>query len=104
AIFLREDFKQFCKIGFENHLNYIYKKTDELSEFEAYGLAAILKNNIVDTYFRALNGNTQVNASEIRNLPLPSISKIREVEQKIIEQRAESEEEINNIIKQVLDI
>lgn len=104
SVFLKEDFQQFDKIGFENHLNYIYKKGGELSDFEAYGLAAILKNTISDTYFRTLNGNTQVNASEIRNLPFPSITKIKEVGKKIREQNAVNESEINNIIKQVLGI
>lgn len=104
SIFLKEEFQQFDKIGFENHLNYIYKKVGELSDFEAYGLAAILKNTISDTYFRTLNGNTQVNASEIRNLPFPSITKIKEVGQKIKEQNAVNESEINNIIGQVLGV
>ena len=64
----------------------------------------ILKNNIVDTYFRTLNGNTQVNASEIRNMPVPSIEKIREVGQQVIEKNAESEQDIHDIIVQVLNI
>lgn len=104
AIFLGENFSQFDKVGFENHLNYIYKKNGELSNFEAYGLAAILKNNITDTYFRALNGNTQVNASEIRNLPLPSIAKIKEIGQRIVEEDTINDDKRNAIIKQFLGI
>lgn len=104
AIFLKEDFRQFNKIGFENHLNYIYKKNGDLSDSEAYGLAAILKNNISDTYFRTLNGHTQVNATEIRNMPIPSITKIREVGQKILDQNTVSEDEISSITRQVLNI
>jgi len=104
AMFIRKDFDKFSKIGFENHLNYVYRISGELSDFETYGLSVILKNNITDTYFRSLNGNTQVNASEIRNLPLPSITKIQEIGQKVVEEKAESEEEINDIIRQVLNI
>jgi Type I restriction-modification system methyltransferase subunit len=104
AILLRKDFQQFNKIGFENHLNYLYKKSGELSEFEAYGIAAILKNNIADTYFRTLNGNTQVNASEIRNMPFPQIEKINEIGQQIVNRKAISEQDINSIILRALNI
>ena len=67
------------QIGLENHLNYIYKANGELSLDEAFGLAALLNTSLVDTFFRMMNGNTQVNVIDIHNLPFPPIEKIREV-------------------------
>ena len=59
-------------IGIENHLNYIHRPNGELSEDEAWGLAALYSSRLMDTYFRILNGSTQVNATELRTMPLPA--------------------------------
>ena len=58
-------------VGLENHLNYIYRKQGQLGEEETVGLAALLNSSVMDRYFRIANGNTQVNAAELRALPLP---------------------------------
>lgn len=76
AVLRAEDFSNFDFIGIENHLNYIHKKKKILSLDEAYGLAALLNTPIVDQYFRTLNGNTQVNATDLRVLPLPDYETI----------------------------
>ena len=46
---------------------------------EAFGIAALLNTGLIDNYFRSLNGHTQVNATEIRNLPLPDLSVIKRI-------------------------
>ena len=66
-------------VGIENHINYIYRKTGELSESETLGLSAILNSSLLDSYFRIYNGNTQVSATELRNLPLPASHVIERV-------------------------
>jgi adenine-specific DNA-methyltransferase len=58
-------------IGLENHLNYVYRPHGEVDRDEAIGLAALLGSALMDRYFRVSNGNTQVNATELRALPLP---------------------------------
>jgi len=64
-------------LGIENHVNYIYKTDGKLTEDEVYGIAALLNSRLYNRYFQITNGSTQVNASEISNLPLPSLEKIR---------------------------
>jgi len=64
-------------IGLENHLNYIYRVDGELTSDEAWGLAVLLNSRLLDLYFRTINGNTQVSATELRRLPLPDLKVIK---------------------------
>jgi adenine-specific DNA-methyltransferase len=66
-------------LGLENHLNYIYRPGGGLSPNQARGLAAYLASSLVDAHFRALAGSTQVNAGELRRLPLPAWSVIESI-------------------------
>lgn len=66
-------------VGLENHLNYVYKMSGELSKADALGIAALFNSALVDRYFRAVSGNTQVNAAEVRAMPVPCSETIREI-------------------------
>jgi adenine-specific DNA-methyltransferase len=66
-------------VGIENHVNYIHKPKGSLSVSEAFGIAALLNTGLIDNYFRSLNGHTQVNATEIRNVPLPDLLVIKKI-------------------------
>lgn len=70
-------------LGIENHLNYIHRPGGDLSREEAWGLAALYNSELFDTYFRVLNGNTQVSATELRMIPLPDLSAIIEIGHRI---------------------
>jgi adenine-specific DNA-methyltransferase len=65
--------------GLENHLNYVYRRGTALEEAEAFGLAAFFNSGLVDRYFRAISGNTQVNATEIRGMPVPDEATLRRI-------------------------
>ena len=84
-------------IGIENHLNYIHKADGIFTEYEAYGIAALLNSKLYNRYFQMINGNTQVNATEIMNLPLPSIEIIKRVG-KLIKKDEENNEIKNEAI------
>lgn len=78
SLLLESEFP-FETVGIENHLNYIHKPAGSLSLHEAFGISALLNTTLIDNFFRSLNGNTQVNASDIRCLPLPDIEDIRQI-------------------------
>jgi len=60
-------------LGFENHLNVFHCRKEGLDKDVAQGLALYLNSSFVDTLFRRFNGHTQVNATDLRALPYPSL-------------------------------
>jgi adenine-specific DNA-methyltransferase len=66
-------------LGIENHVNFIHRPGGSLTREEAIGLAAVLNSDLLDAYFRIVNGNTQVNATDLRALPLPPAHVIQQV-------------------------
>lgn len=61
------DFPQYEYISTQNKINFIECATHE----EALGIYAIFNSTLYDTYYRILNGSTQVNSTEINNIPIP---------------------------------
>lgn len=58
-------------ISVENHVNYlVHSDGSSLTEEEAEWIHGLLMSDEYDTYYRLINGSTQVNASEINQLPL----------------------------------
>lgn len=96
--FLRKNF-HYHAVGLENHLNYIYRRQGELSESETCGLAALYNSALFDRYFRIVNGNTQVNAAELRALPLPPLNIIQRIGAVVI---ADAEVDVNRLVLTVL--
>lgn len=66
----------FQYIGVENHLNLFHAGKTGMTEDQAFGIAAYLNSSVIDRYFRTFNGHTQVNATDLKQLPYPSLDKI----------------------------
>ncbi|HVC94869.1 MAG TPA: hypothetical protein VND64_14325 [Pirellulales bacterium] len=75
-----------------------------MSHDEAFGLAALFNSALLDRYFRAISGSTQVNATEIRTLPLPDWHEIREIGQHVSAARDRKLEHVEQSIAQVLNL
>ena len=97
APFIAEDFS-YSQTGFENHLNFVYRKKGTLEKVEAFGLAAFLNSALIDRYFRIVNGNTQVNAAELRALPLPPMEVIRQIGRRVQDIQNPTAETVDSLI------
>lgn len=67
GIYLKERYKQFAYISTQNKVNFV--KCD--SPCITYGLYVLLNSTLYDTYYRILNGSTQVNSTEVNQIPMP---------------------------------
>lgn len=63
-------------VGFENHLNFVHRDGAGLDPVIARGLSVWLNSTLVDVYFRLFSGHTQVNASDLRRLPMPDLGRL----------------------------
>ena len=93
GIYLKEEHSQYNYISTQNKINYIKCDNPEL----AYGLFVILNSTLYDSYYRILNGSTQVNSTEINLMPVPSKEAIRQMGRELIGMEL-TEQNCNNII------
>lgn len=98
------DITQAEYIGVENHLNYIYRPKGHLDRNEILGLSALLNSNLFDTYFRTFNGNINVSATELREMPLPPLEDIKQIGNQIILLNDFSQSKVDEIINGYFDI
>lgn len=59
-------------LAIENHVNVIGRSDRLITKAEAYGLAIYLQSVEFELYYSCLSGSTQVNATDIRDIPMPS--------------------------------
>jgi adenine-specific DNA-methyltransferase len=98
------DFSDSAFIGIENHLNYIYRPNGDLGKEEILGLSALLNSTLFDTYFQTFSGNTQVSATELREMPLPSLDKIISIGRYIEKNQDFTQDTIDRILNNILEI
>ncbi|GAC42990.1 hypothetical protein PPOP_2353 [Paenibacillus popilliae ATCC 14706] len=85
-------------IGIENHLNYVAKLKGEITKEEMYGLFALMNSTFIDSYYRILNGSTQVNATEVNAIPLPSLQDVKCIGDQLLRMDGLSTETCDTII------
>lgn len=95
GIYLQSDHPEYSHISTQNKVNFIKCKEPEL----AYGLFVIMNSTIYDTYYRILNGSTQVNSTEINSIPVPDIDTIAAMGRQLMGQEL-TEPNCNTILEQ----
>ena len=93
----------YSEVGFENHLNYIHRPNDELTEDETWGLAAIYNSRLLDRYFRCISGSTQVNATDLRSMRLPSHDLIVRLGSQV-KNRPRPVDDLDRLVSQIVDL
>ncbi len=89
-------------LGIENHLNYIYRPNGELSDDEVWGISALFNSSLFDTYFRTFNGNTQVGASELKQIKMPPYHQLIAIGQAVKRLVTPRRNDIDKIINETL--
>ncbi len=96
--FIKSDF-----IGVENKVNYIYRKNGYLDRNEIVGLCTLLNSSLFDTFFRIFNGNVNVSATELRDMPLPPLEIIQEIGNTIILSNNYSVKNVNSVVNKYFE-
>ncbi len=93
GIYLKQRYKQFAYISTQNKVNFV--KCD--SPCITYGLYVLLNSTLYDTYYRILNGSTQVNSTEVNQIPIPKREVIEAMGRELMHQEL-TETNCNRII------
>lgn len=79
AAVISQDIVPGSHYALENHLNYFHAFGQPLDPTLAVGLTAFLNSTLADRYFRLYNGHTQVNATDLRAMPYPPSTALRQL-------------------------
>lgn len=102
GVYSPADFQEYEYIGTQNKINYV-DKTDggEMDAQTTYGIYALLNSTLFDMYYRILNGSTQVNSTEINNIPVPPVEMIKEIGEQVLRTKDLSTDNCDRIISEV---
>ncbi len=98
GVYLARKHPEYTEISTQNKINFICGLRD-LSECVVYGLYVLFNSTLYDSYYRILNGSTQVNSTEINSMPVPPMSIIEEMGKELIRIRDMSEASCDNILR-----
>ena len=98
GVYLARRYPKYTEISTQNKINFICGLR-ELSECVVYGLYVLFNSTLYDCYYRILSGSTQVNATEINAMPVPSIEVIELMGKELMEARSMSETICDTILQ-----
>lgn len=100
GVYLKRTIPNSDYISTQNKINYIDGK-EELSECTVYGLFVLFNSTLYDSYYRILNGSTQVNSTEINAIPVPELAEIQTMGKKLLKNKDMSEYNCDRILNEV---
>lgn len=98
GVYLARKHPEYAEISTQNKINFI-SGLRELSECVVYGLYVLFNSTLYDSYYRILNGSTQVNSTEINSMPVPPMNTIEAMGKELIRARDMSESTCDNILR-----
>ena len=98
GVYLARKHPEYTEISTQNKINFI-SGLCELSECVVYGLYVLFNSTLYDSYYRILNGSTQVNSTEINSMPVPPMNTIEAMGKELIRVRDMSEATCDNILR-----
>ena len=98
GIYLSREYEEYETISTQNKINFIDGITAELSECVVYGLYVLFNSTLYDSYYRILNGSTQVNSTEVNAMPVPKLEIIKKLGRELMATRDLSEENCDRIL------
>lgn len=101
GVYLAKKNPQYQKISTQNKINFI-GGIQELSECTVYGLYVLFNSTMYDTYYRILNGSTQVNSTEVNSMPVPPINVIESMGKELLKIHDMSEAACDKILENYL--
>ncbi|MBR0318497.1 MAG: N-6 DNA methylase [Spirochaetia bacterium] len=90
------------QIAFENHLNVFHSDKTGLKRNIAYGLICWLNSTYIDEKFRLFSGHTQVNATDLRNLPYPNFEKLEQIGEKMQKEKIWEQQLFDSLVKEII--
>ncbi len=106
AIYMAAQLPAYKYISTHNKVNYIdcVNKDEELTPRMAFGLFAILNSTIYDRYISIISKSKQINAKEMRELPLPQKHIIENIGMRLMQLRQTSVSACDKIVNPTLHI
>jgi len=101
GIYLARKNSQYSQISTQNKINFI-AGTKALSDCVVHGLYVLFNSTLYDSYYRILNGSTQVNSTEINSMPVPPMNIIEAMGKELIRERDYSEISCDRILRSYL--
>ncbi len=98
GVYLARKYPQYTEISTQNKINFI-SGLQELSECVLYGLYVLFNSSLYDTYYRILNGSTQVNATEVNAMPVPPLKTIEAMGKALLQYKTFSEASCDDILR-----
>ena len=91
-------FSDASRVGFENHINVFHDRKRGLPSALADGLALYLGSRAVDERFRRFSGHTQVNVTDLKQLPYPDRNALTDLS-KLDRRASDVDEQIANVLR-----
>jgi len=106
AVYMASQLPQYKYISTHNKINFIDTKnaSSEIPSRLAFGLFALLNSTIYDRYISIVSKSKQINAKEMRALPLPPRNIIENIGMRLMSARQTSVEVCDQIVNPTLHI